>query len=334
LDRIEKLVRGWADNSLTSLNIQIGHLEKRLYRTYEPNKFRDGDFWERLAHWLNNVSSDEEKQTLFRLIPELLYVGPTEIEELYRSAYEGPIKRWLIDLENIDICAPDANDQLANIASTTWFCPVTDSLRINAFYHINNLSAGADLRPDWCSLHQLGDINRINSYCQVHGITRLVLLEDFVGGGSQSLGAVEFAANNLRGVKVLFAPLMICPTGAENARVLAENLCKTRPDALRYDPVLELQKEAFLTPGNDPFTQQDGFARKLHAVIDTTYPKVSGGLPQGPKKPYHPYGYPSSCPTGGLLVMYSNTPDNTLPLIHWRPSTKSWYPIFPRHSRV
>lgn len=334
MDKIEKLVRGWGDNNLTSLNIQIGHLEKRLYRTYEPNKFRDGDFWERLASWLNNVSTDEEKQTLFRLIPELLYIGPTEIEELYRSAYEGPIKRWLIDLESIDICSPNANEILAEAASKTWFCPVTDSLRINAFYHINNLSAGAEHRPDWCSLHRLGDIYKINEYCQEHGITRLVLLEDFVGGGSQSLGAVDFAAKHLKDVHLLFTPLMICPAGADKARELASNLCLARPNALRFDPVLELHKDAFLTPGNDPFAQQNGFVDKLREIVDATYPQVSGGILAGNYKPYHPYGYPASRPTGGLLVMYSNTPDNTLPLIHWRPNAKTWNPIFPRHSRV
>lgn len=332
-DKIEKLVRGWNDTDLTKINLRIEHLEKRLYRTYEPDKFHNGDFWSRLLFWLDNVSSDEDKQTLFRLVPELLYVGPAEFEELYRCAYEGPIKRWLADLDGIDVSSPTANDQITQAAQSVWFCPVTDSLRINAFYHINNLPAGANLRPDWCSIHSLGDVYKLNRYCEREGIRRLVLLEDFVGGGSQSLEAVKFAATHIHDLEVLFVPLMICPNGAANARQLASSLKAMRPNALNFAPVMELPAEAFLTQACDPFEQKKGYVDSVHNLLASTYPTVSGGAPIG-LKPYHPYGYPSNQPTGGLVVMYSNTPDNTLPLIHWRPATNTWNPLFHRHSRV
>ena len=52
----------------------------------------------------------------------------------------------------------------------------------------------------------------------------------------------------------------------------------------------------------------------------------------GGAKPYSPFGFPHHAPTGGMVVMQGNTPDNSLPLIHWRSS--KWCPIFPRHSRV
>lgn len=332
-DQIEQLVRSWNDTDLTRINLRIEHLEKRLYRTYEPDKFHNGDFWHRLLGWIENVSTDQERQILFRLVPELLYVGPAEFEELYRCAYEGPIKRWLADLDGIDISSPTANDQITQSAQRVWFCPVTDSLRINAFYHINNLPAGANFRPDWCSMHNLGDVYKLNRYCETEGIQRLVLLEDFVGGGSQSLDAVEFAATHIRGLEVLFVPLMICPNGAANARRLAMDLNSMRQNALHFAPVMDLPTEAFLTQIYDPFEQKNGYVDSVRKLINSTYPKVSGGAQIG-VKPYHPYGFPPKSPTGGLVVMYSNTPDNTLPLIHWHPATNSWNPLFHRHSRV
>jgi len=330
---IESLVNGWGDNESAALRLKIANLEKWLYHTYEPDKFGDGDFEQRLERWINNVASDEERRTLFRLITEIFYVGPVEFEELYRCAYQGPIARWLIDLEAIDICAANSQAQLVDAASKTWFCPVSDSFRVNSFFHINNLAAGASLRPDWRSLFELGDPTSIANYVKQSGITRLVLLEDFVGGGSQAIDAVEFATT-IPGLQVLFVPLIICPDGVSRMRASELRICSGRPGALRYEAVMELPAGAFLTPSQSPFIGNIPFTDAVRKLLSDTYPKVGGGvLPSAGIKPYHPYGYPYKKPTGGLVVMYSNTPDNTLPIIHWRPKSRAWSPLFPRHSR-
>jgi hypothetical protein len=134
-DSIEQLVRSWAiDKDLTTVNQKINHLERWLYKTYEPNKFGPKDFWARLVQWLDNVPLDAEKQLLFQLLVEVLYLGPVEFEELYRCAYQGPIARWLIDTCQIDVFAIDGQEKLVAAAGATWFCPVTDSFRINAFF--------------------------------------------------------------------------------------------------------------------------------------------------------------------------------------------------------
>lgn len=331
---IETLIRSWGDVELDVIGLQINSLEKWLYKSYEPDKFGDGDFQQRLVRWLDNVADDADKKTLFRLLPNLFYVGPVEFEELYRCAYQGPIARWLISAENIDICAPDAQCKLAIAAKKTWFCPVSDSFRINAFFHINNLAAGASLRPDWRSMLTLGDVDKLNSYCEKEGIFRLVLLEDFVGGGSQAIEAVRFAATRIRNLQVLFVPLIICPDGAELLRKAEIELCSNRVDSLKYQAVMELPENAFFTRTQNPFEQNTQYTKDLRLLIEKTYPQVSGGaLPSSEKKPYHPFGFPYEKPTGGMVVMYSNTPDNTLPIVHWRPLHEKWNPIFPRHSR-
>jgi hypothetical protein len=152
-----------------------------------------------------------------------------------------------------------------------------------------------------------------------------------VGGGSQSLGAVEFAASFFSPLEVLFVPMIICPDGAVNARQMEANIESIRSGAMRFDPVLELPRQAFFTETESSFPDIETLA--LRQLIATSYAAVSGGVPAG-HKPYHMYGFPWDKPTGGLVVMFTNTPDNTLPLIHWRPTNNGWTPVFPRHSRV
>jgi hypothetical protein len=327
---IEALVKAWADAEMSAVNLKVNHLESRLFKSYEPNKFCKGEFWERCEEWLKCVATDDARKTLYRLLTQLFYVGPAEFEELFRCAYDGPVSRWLADTCGIDVCAPGAQDLLFKAAEDTWFCPITDSFRINSFFHINNLPANANYRPDWCSLHQLGDIFKLQEYCAKHGIKRLVLLEDFVGGGDQSLSAVKFAATHIADLNVLFVPMIICPDGAEKARQLETQLNTRRTGALRFDPVLELPQQAFFTATQSHLPA--GQTAALRNLIDASYSAVSGGAMAG--KPYDKYGYPPAKPTGGLVVMYTNTPDNTLPLIHWRPLSGTWQPVFPRHSRV
>ena len=154
-----------------------------------------------------------------------------------------------------------------------------------------------------------------------------------MGGGSQSLATVRFAATHFDDLKVLFVPLVICPKGIEKARQLEAEICALRVGALRYSAAMELPNEAFLTRNQSPYVEPKKLVTDLRQLIVASYSKVSGGRLPGPK-PYDPFGFPSSDPTGGLVVMYSNTPDNTLPLIHWQPPEGTWNPIFPRHSRV
>ncbi|WAT84022.1 hypothetical protein [Delftia acidovorans] len=327
---IEGLIKSWADDEMNHINLKINHLEGRLFKTYEPNKFVNGEFWDRCDAWLSSATSDEHKKTLYRLLTQIFYVGPIEFEELFRCAYDGPIARWLIDREQIDICAENAQQRLIEAVEKTWFCPITDSFRINSFFHINNLPANANLRPDWCSLRSLGDIYKVKNYCKNQNVKRLVLLEDFVGGGSQSLAAVKFAATHIEGLEVLFVPMIICPDGAVKARLLEDEVNLRRNYSLRFDPVLELNKPAFFTETDSSLPERDTEA--LRDLIKSSYDLVSGGVKRG--EPYHMYGFPPKRPTGGLVVMYTNTPNNTLPLIHWRPKSESWQPVFPRHSRV
>jgi hypothetical protein len=322
--KLETLVREWDDPELRAANLRLVHLEKRLYKTYEPSMASRRDYWNRFDSWIDNVAAAEDKKALLRLAPEIFYVGPDEFHELYRYAYENVVAAWHIDQLAIDILDPNAQQTLRGAVDRTWFCPVSDSMRINSFYHVNNLPPRGDLRPDWRSLAKFADINGIRHYCQAKGIHRLVLFEDFVGGGSQAKAAVEFAAQLIPDVQVLVVPLIVCPAGHAKLQILAQNT-----PGLTYRPVLGLPDNAFLTNALSPFDAKQ--TAELRSLVARTYGAVSHGALAG-DPPYNAFGFPELTPTGALVVMFSNTPDNTLPLIHHQSQT--WEPVFPRHSRV
>lgn len=324
--KIEELIREWADEDLNNVNQLLNTLEKRLYLSYEPSLPPNPGFWDRLEGWLGNMGEGETEaiKALFRLASELFYVGPDEFRELHRSAYHGAIARWLVDQENIDLLDADASKNLRSAVDATWFCPITDSMRINSFYNSNNIANKADFRPDWRSLAEFGDVKKIKNYCDEQGFKRLVLLEDFVGGGSQMRKAVEFAVT-IPSIDVLVIPLIVCPKGLK----LGHELVKAHA-CLGFEAVLSIPQGAFVA--SKAINGEAHHHEDLRQLACRTYARVAGGLSPGRDAPYHPLGFPHKDPTGGLVVMYSNTPNNTLPLIHW--ASESWMPLFPRNVRV
>lgn len=325
----EQLLRSWADPALNLVNRRLEMLDRCLYSTYEPTQPPKECFDTRFTNWLRNLDGDDNddgKKTLFRLAADLFYVGPDEFLELYRLAYNGPIARWLIDQESIDICASDAPTQLQKAVESTWFCPITDSMRINSFYHVNNIPTKSNLRPDWLSLAHLGDPARVADYMRHAGFKRLVLLEDFIGGGGQVGGTLQYVAAQYAGISILVVPLLICPAGLTRLKTIEQST------AIKVEPIVAIPQSTFVSslassgPGaSDPFAAYRELALR-------TYSLVEDNATIGDDPPYHPLGFPHTAPTGGLVVMFSNTPDNTLPLIHWE--STEWTALFPRHRRV
>ena len=332
---VEELVRRWGEVELNLTNLRVAHLERFLFHTYEPESFVEDDFFARLDKWLFNVSDDTSKKLLFQLLPELTYIGPDEFKELYRVAYDSVVSRWLIDIHGIDVLAADCSGKIRESAKSTWFCPVTDSMLINRFFKVNPIPASNSHRPDWRFLFEAFSVSHdldalvkaLQSYIHKHQIKQLVLLEDFVGGGSQTLNTIEFAASRFPGLRVLFVPLIVCPDGANAMSTLASSY----PDSLRCEAVMELPQSSFFTATNSPFADRDRYTTQLRDLVTATYLQISDGKHPGDGKPYNPFGFPHDAPTGGMVVMHGNTPDNSLPLIHWRSS--KWSPIFPRHNR-
>jgi hypothetical protein len=144
-------------------------------------------------------------------------------------------------------------------------------------------------------------------------LKRIVLLEDIVGSGSQCLDAVRWAVANL-GIPVLFAPLKLCPNGVQALRdeeLLSGGILTVRP-------VIELRRSDLLGPERQgepgwPITADvEDLARRT---------VVNLGLHSS-----QAFGYRE---TGCSLSTFANTPDNSMPIIHY-PNSVRWKPLFPR----
>jgi hypothetical protein len=276
-----------------------------------------------LDKWLNKRLSSDEQKLLFRLVPNIFFVGPSEMDSLYRVAYNGPIARWLVDELGLRFGEPEPETILSEGVNNTWFCPITDSFRINAFYHINNVS-GRDLRSDWRTLAHFNRQAELLEYLNDEAIERIVLLEDFVGSGSQIHDAVRFACSLPTKPPVLVVPLIACPDGIALGKKLEGEFAH-----LTFEPVLNIHPDDCILEAPRP--SEPLLYSQLRQIIKDTFPLVLDGLTgsERVKLASGPFGFAE---TGSLVVLWTNCPDNSLPLLHQK--SNSWEPLFPRASRL
>jgi hypothetical protein len=309
---------------IEEVNTNLHQLADKLYVDYEPTRGAHPDFWRRLERWLDNVDDAGSQQVLFRLLPHLFFIGPREFDSLYRTAFNHQIATWLIDQLDLKLDDPQAGESLQRAIEATWFCPITDSMRINKFYHLNRIE-GMDHRPDWRSLDRFGDKDKMSDYIKLHGIKRIVLLEDFVGNGSQIRKAVECAAQLSPELPVLVVPLVICPSADALITELQGKYCQ-----LTFAPCLRLPEMEFLTA--TPTPGESILYPAVRIIAEGVADSMKIGLSVNrlaQAKKFIPYGWHG---TGALVVLYTNCPNNTLPIIFHE--SQNWSALFPRASRV
>jgi hypothetical protein len=310
-----KMVEPWlldADSDdLIKLRDHVVWLQKELFHEYEPNKYESFD--DRLVDWLNNFDDGDDRKSIFRLVDHLFFVGKQQFDSLCRAAYGDHTARWIVDQSGVDIANPNLSGLLGALLANTWFCPITDSMRINSFLKLNGLN-GHDHRPDWRSLHAFGNETKVQAYVAAAGIERLVLLEDFVGTGNQLAATVVWAATAFPALPILVVPLVCCPGGVDTgAQLMAAHANVT------FLPTLTLRPELFLRETSQ-VDEPEIFTRVRDIIL-----KVRTRLGGWETKPF---GYEA---TGALVALYSNCPDNTLPIIHHRGA--DWAPLFSRIRR-
>jgi CxxC motif-containing protein len=276
---------------------------------------------------LKNVSDEEDRKILFELVPHLFYVGDKEFKALFKAAYDEIIPRWIIDTEGLDFGnLTSLRSKIQSELDHTWICPITDSLDINAFVKVVG-HKGFSWRPQWNKVSEPGNtaISGLIEYINENNIKRLVLLEDFVGSGSQIACDVNFVCNKTTDLKILLIPLINCPKGVEYFSHL-----ELKQPQLTASSVISLSKKSFVL--KDPIKDEPELFNEIRKLIYKVHSLVSDGRNDGTVyenyPPYSPLGYRE---TGGLVVMSKNTPDNSLPIIHW--PTSQWNPLFTRHDR-
>ncbi len=353
LPSINELVDSWdLDAALSPLiTAQNGHavrfrdiLEALRYsdsvgfREYVPTRAsgQTPSFLDRLLLWMHNHGvAPDERSRLFEFASHLAFFSSEDFHALNRTAFTGPITRWVIRQQCLRLDDPTFQSSLTyHRDHRTWYCPVTDSMQISDFYHVNSIG-GVSHRPGFRSLREFkasGDA--IAGYMRKESLDRLVLLEDFVGTGSQTTKTVKWAVQSAQ-APVLFVPLLVAPDGLRRLRDLeSEDWSKDGPMCrLHVEPVMELDEADFVGPAtvtaNPLFVLVRELATRIHPhVLGTSRDdrKVAPNSPMG-------FHQPKDTATGATVVTYTNCPNNTVPIVHYQSRKTAWKPLFPRVER-
>jgi hypothetical protein len=295
--------------------------EERFWQ-YTPTQLRHFD--SRLLRWLQNREYvAEELRGLLELVPAIQFVDRDDMAALYRSAFRGPIARWLANdcawsIEQLFDPTPATFD---DALTETWFCPVTDSMDIGQFLRVNQLG-GASSRPPWKVLATFGDFSKVRKTISERGYRRLVLLEDFVGSGTQAGGAVLLALRELENLPILFVPLIASQQGVKKYSSFTNRYAH-----FSFEPVFTIPTRMHVF--KEAQAGEPDLFGILRQIAATTFAAVQQHQRGDNEQPTHPLGF--SGDYGLLFVQHTNCPNNTIPFI-WRDG-HAWSGLFPRVSR-
>lgn len=299
---------------LIELRQRYEFLGKNLFNEFEPTRRAPSkhvrDFLYRLDSWLLQFENEDDRYAAFSSIEYLFFAGPEEFYELYRSAYES-VARFVMQEANIDPFQP--GESLKTELESVWFCPATDSLKINSFLHTVGLK-GHEHRPDWFSLKKFADQDKLERYIQEEEIRYLVLLEDFSGSGKQLSKVARFAAETLS-IPILLVPLIICAPGLQ--RVQKE--CAKRSH-LQVRPIAVVPKDCLV--GELQVAGEPATFVPLRSAMERHYNALQRRINGGP------YGFNK---VGSLVVTSGNCPNNTPPIYHQ--TNVDHVALFPRLAR-
>jgi hypothetical protein len=319
-----------ANNDVTFNDIHafINFRAKESYDEYHPSIGPCPSFEDRLLSWLNSTDNEKYQKIMFQFIPHIFYIGSEEFISLYIAALHEHIIPWIIDREGIDIASPDLNKIITRALKKVWFCPITDSMHIADFFHVNNIASNGNFRPDWFSLCKFGDHKIIREFMKEKGLEYLVLMEDFVGTGSQILGkgpsdikhiedgVIGFVGRFFKNIQTMILPLICCPKGDERLIDL-----EYKYNNVTFSPIITISTHMMVNSKTNSNIDSSEIFRDMSTILvdmQATYDWA-----------YGPFGF---LDTGSIIVMYSNCPNNTLPLIYQK--RKNWSPLFPRSSRL
>lgn len=342
-DKVFRMVEDWRaqceptdpkSNELRQILDNLAYLERVKFQPFVPTLYskHPASFMERFYNWLNNPAiSDAQRLDLFEFANHIAFFSFDDFAALFQNAFVGPITRWCIDQAGINLTTENWQKNLDEERyAKTWFCPVTDSLLISVFHHVNQIE-GKDRKPSFRDVSEFGDSQKIQKHIEGKNYKRLVLLEDFVGTGTQSMKAVRWALHNLN-IPILFCPIIIASEAVGRYHELCIELKEGKIEGAKcpdFDikPIFTLSKECFVS---DTAIEPSDLMKRIKALaaeVNERLNQESQGFEKGPLGWWHT----NSLQQGATVVMFSNTPNNTLPLIHHE--AKSWKPLFPRVAR-
>lgn len=344
-DSLLKMIEEWRDEipspddggRFKKILDHLGYLERVKFQPFVPTLYSKHpiSFMERFHAWLNNPGlSAKQQRDLFEFAYHIAFLSFDDFASLFQNAFSGPITRWCMNKGEIRLNQPNWADRLDDERfKKTWFCPITDSLLISVFHHVNEIE-NKNRKPAFRELMFFGDDskdanqNKIKKHIRSQGYERLVLLEDFVGTGGQTFKTVEWTVKTL-GIPVLFCPMVTTDEALDKFSSLKQELEKQGLDtgAFEVEPIFTLGPDCFV---HDQTTQLENLFEQVRALAEEIQDRLSK---TGQECKEGPLGWwnDKSPQKGATLVMFSNTPNNSLPLIHH--SSEDWKPLFPRVAR-
>ena len=315
-------------------SLALYHQESR-WGEYLPAKHASQcpDFMTRLERWMDSVNSEKDKKILLEYLSKITFISRDDFVALYQTALNRCIYQWIDEdikigkKETISSYSRKIEAELDNVL----FLPFTDSMDINEFFKVNNLS-GREYRPALCSLNKFCEsgklsINKIkksmNVFMRKRGrssYSRIVVMEDMVGSGNQVRKALKWLIDLQLCSKILFLPLILCKNGEDS--FLNSNYFQNRKYQMK--PVLRIGRSELVGPESQGENKWS-IIRDLENLL-CRY-KTQLGVQEN-----WIFGYKN---TGSSVVLYTNTPNNSLPIIHGKPNGHGkWEPLFPRVGRI
>jgi hypothetical protein len=281
------------------------------YAPYSADPLTDQkSFSTRIEDWIEAFDCTADRWTAFKALQYVMYLGDREFLELYRLASTNCIDRWLIELNAIDIFASNAEARLRKARSSTWICPLTDSMNINGFLNRTGFPK-KEAHPQLHSLSGTAFRSEIIEKIDEKKFKHFILIEDFVGSGTQICKVLDNLGSALH-IPVLVLPLVVCEEGL---RLLREKQ-STHPN-LTIDFALLVADNCLLKATPKINMQAPETFSELAKLIE----KI--GIWDNPFGHLH---------TGALGVKHQNCPNNVPPIFHQK-HQKFKNPIFPRHNK-
>jgi len=310
-------LRNWGDGA-AELHERLTYLDQELFAEYVPAK-DDAAFGKRLRDWLTSAGDEADRRQLFSLLEHLYFVGQKELDVLYQQAFRSEVMWWLSP-PSLSLGDAGFKEALKTAIEETWFCPITDSMNIAHFHHVNKIR-DRNLRPEWRALERFGDDARVSEYMEQRGFTRIMLLEDFVGTGNQAFDAIRWTIEKFPDTPLLVCPLIICQAGFERLGELLDSASGSA--TLR--PGLVLSEKCELGPPERAGEPED--FKDLRSLLLRLIALVGADGADDDEKAF---GFGA---VGALSVLFTNCPNNVPPALHYSDS-QTWRPLFPRAIRI
>ena len=183
---VDDLISEWAlaagpSDRLRENENLIRFLGEWLFADYQPYPEK-ADFWDRLYVWLDQIdvcqTRDEDQRAMFDFIPHLMFAGQRDLTAMYRAAYDGPIRRWLVDQASLQLDDPELDERLAELRRDTWFGSLA-GMDISAFCRVNKITAQS-LRPEFRFIAEFCDFANLKNQIVAKGYKRIVVVEDMI----------------------------------------------------------------------------------------------------------------------------------------------------------